>query len=196
MGVFVPFVSFLRADYRPSAKGEGSRETCPRPTRAPRESEWGAVSPPAPTCPSFDCRRWVARPSLAGRLLDGEAGANARFALLRIPERGREARSEPGGSRPRGLGPPPIPVGSPERDLHPAAASLSDRARRKAAPSPRARIEAETSPVARSGKSAKPKPLDIPFRIAARPEGFALLPEPFAKNEAFPSNPVRVAAGT
>lgn len=50
----------------------------------------------------------------------------------------------------RPLDPSPIPVGSPERDLHPAAASRSDRAR----PKPR-RLQRLAS---------RPKPLRSPFR--------------------------------
>jgi hypothetical protein len=88
-----------------------------------------------------------------------------------------------------GASPSPIPVGSRKRSRSPAAASLADPAR----PKPcrlQARIGAEAPQVALPGNAgpkpsrfprnfARREPLEIPFRIAAPPEGLAALPDPF-----------------
>lgn len=133
--------------------------------------------------------------------MDGEAGASARFALPRIPERGREA---PFGIRwvsPRGPeAPRRSPSGRSGRTCTPPSLPLADPARLKAAPSPQARIEAEASPVARFEKRwgrslpafrgiSRGRSLWKSRWIATPPEGLAVLQEPDSKAEAFSSNP-------
>src|SRR5687768_14120204 len=98
------------------------------------ESEWGPVSPPAPTCPSFDCRRWVARPSLAGRLW---IARRARGPLRFPPDPGARPRSPV--RVPVGLGrDPKVPHRSPSGRLDRTeiltVASLPDRTRPKPRP--------------------------------------------------------------
>jgi hypothetical protein len=177
-----------------SPPGRKRRETR-RGKRQGPESEWGPVSPPAPTCPSFDCRRWVARPSLAGR--------------LRIAPRALGPRRSPAGSgaRPRSLVRfPPVPGRSPKAPRRspsgrpggteiPTRAPLSDRAR----PKPRRLLGSHRgrSPSGRPFFGSRRRPKALPLSRSPPPGPKPLRRIPFGSRlgRSLPRLPPARAAG-